>query len=284
MGSLEQNIKGRTFLEGGSAMISLADCIELSGEYGLPLKDIEICALQDQIIPARYERNIGTIGVEGQIRLLRSRVAVIGCGGLGGVVIEILARAGIGTLVIADGDVFSDSNLNRQLLSNTGDMGSSKVGVAVDRVRSINPAVEVRDFNVPLKEGTGPLILEDVDLAVDALDNNPSRKLLYSLCSGLSIPVVHGAIGGFIGQVGVFLPGRPTHLDLFGDGLTEKGAEAIAGVPSFAPYVVGSLEAAEAIKLLTGVGDVLKETLLLLDMSQNVTEFLPLDEGNEKPL
>jgi len=243
---------------------------------------MELFALQKGVIPARYERNIGTIGLDGQIRLLGSRVAVIGCGGLGGVVIEILARSGVGQLVIADGDVFSDSNLNRQLLADTGDLGLSKVDVALERIRSINPAVEVFPFNLPLKEENGGYILRDVDVAVDALDNNPSRKLLYSLCTGLSIPVVHGAIGGFVGQVGVYLPGKPTHLDLFGDGLTEKGAEAIAGVPSFAPYVVGSLEAAEVIKLLTGVGEILRETLLLLDMAQNVTEFLPLDEEDER--
>lgn len=284
METLERSIKARTFLEQGSPMISLADCNDLSREHGVSIKEIEIFALERQIIPARYDRNIGTIGIEGQLRLLRSRVAVIGCGGLGGVVIEILARSGVGKLAIADGDVFSDSNLNRQILSNTGDMGYSKVDVALERVSSINPSVEVFPFDFPLDEAKGCVILKEADVAVDALDNNPSRKLLYSLCSGLSIPVVHGAIGGFIGQVGVFLPGKPTHLDLFGDGLTEKGVEAIAGVPSFAPYVVGSLEAAEVIKLLTGVGDILKETLLLLDVSQNVTEFLPLDEENENSL
>lgn len=278
MDVLNRSLRERSIQNESSRIIGLQDCMELSIDLGISLKEIEKKALQEHIIPARYERNLGTLGFDGQLKLLGSRVAVIGCGGLGGVVIEVLARSGVGEMVLSDGDVFSDSNLNRQLLSHIGVMGSSKVEVARERIQSINPAVEIRTFDLDLSAETGRNILSGVHVAVDALDNNPSRKILYGLCSDLEIPVVHGAIGGFIGQVGDFLPGKPTHLDFFAEGLTEKGAEAIVGVPSFAPYVIGSMEAAEVIKILTGVGEILEEKLLIMDMSRNITELLPMEE------
>jgi len=278
MGSFSSSLRAMCIPNETYRTISLENCIKLSGKYGISLKEVEQKALQEQIIPARYERNLGTLGLEGQLKLLGSRVTVIGCGGLGGVVIEVLARSGVGEMVLSDGDVFSDSNLNRQLLSYAGVMGSSKVDVARERIKSINPAVEVRTFDIALSAETGRTILAGSHVAVDALDNNSSRKTLYGLCSHLEIPVVHGAIGGFIGQVGTFLPGKPTHLDFFPEGLTEKGAEAIVGVPSFAPYVIGSMEAAEVIKILTGVGEVLEEKIFIMDMSRNLTELLPLED------
>lgn len=276
MKELKRSMNERATLQKGKRIINLKDCDVLARQYNISLKEIEVLALKEAIIPARYERNTGTIGIEGQLKLLNSRIAVIGCGGLGGVIIEILARAGAGELVLADGDVFSDSNLNRQLLSETGNTGYAKVEIASERIRRINPAIKVYPFKTFFNEETGPEILHGVQYVADALDNNPSRKILYHLCGELDIPVVHGAIGGFMGQVGVYMPGELTHLDFFGEGISEKGAEEIAGVPSFAPYLIGSMEAGEIIKLVTGAGEILREKLWIIDPSQLMSEFLSL--------
>ncbi len=276
MKALKRSINERSTLQKGKRIINLKDCYALAREYNISLKDIEVLALEEAIIPSRYERNTGTIGIEGQLKLLNSKIAVIGCGGLGGVIIEILARAGAGELVLADGDIFSDSNLNRQLLSEIENIDSPKVEVATERIRRINPAIKVYPFYTFFNEETGPEILHGVKYAADALDNNPSRKILYHLCGELDIPVVHGAIGGFMGQVGVYMPGKLTHLDFFGEGITEKGAEEIAGVPSFAPYLIGSMEAGEIIKMVTGTGETLEEKLWIFDPSQLMSEFLSL--------
>ncbi len=278
MKDLERAIESRSFSESGEILISCKDCINLAKEHDFPLRDVEIKALEKEILPARYQRNMGTLGIEGQIRLLKSRVVVTGCGGLGGTVIEILARAGVGTLVLVDGDIFSDSNLNRQVLSEMSNLGKAKVEVAAERIYRINPAVETVVYNTCFEEKNGEDILREATCVMDCLDNNPSRKLLYSISSELEIPVVHGAIGGFSCQTGVYFPGKTTHLDLFGEGMSEKGTEVITGTPSFAPFVAGSIQACEAIKLISGVGEVLGGKLWIIDMNQLFTDILSLED------
>lgn len=279
MTDLTEMIRKKASQKEDKAVIGYSDCIELARKSGIKLKDVEIQSLEEDIVPARYERNIGTLGIEGQLRLLGSKVAVIGCGGLGGTVTDILARAGVGSLVLVDSDRFSESNLNRQLLCEVSNLGKLKAQIAAERVKRINPGVETEIFNALFDENTGREILAGVNCAVDCLDNNSSRKKLYSLCSDLGIAVVHGAIGGFTCQAGVYLPGGTTHLDLFGEGCTDKGAEVISGVPSFAPYLAGSIEACEVIKFLSGVGDILRERLWLLDTGQLFSEILPLGDS-----
>jgi molybdopterin/thiamine biosynthesis adenylyltransferase len=277
MTDLTEMIRKKASEKEDTAVIGFSDCIEVARQSGAKLKEVEIRCLEEDVVPARYERNIGTIGIEGQIRLLRSRVAVTGCGGLGGTVIEILARAGIGTLVLVDGDVFSDSNLNRQLLSEMSNLGKAKVEVAAERISRVNPAVETVVYNIFFDEKKGADILREATCVMDCLDNNHSRKLLYSVSSKLGIPVVHGAIGGFSCQTGVYFPGKTTHLDLFGEGISEKGTEVITGTPSFGPFVAGSIQACEAIKLISGVGEVLGGKLWILDLSQLFSDILSLE-------
>jgi molybdopterin/thiamine biosynthesis adenylyltransferase len=258
-------------------LLSLADSRTIATDFGIPPLFVEKCALQNGVIPSRYERNIGVLGFQGQIRLLDSSVAVIGCGGLGGTVSEILARAGVGELVLVDGDVFGENNLNRQLFSCESGLGKAKVEVAVERISEINGAVKVLPHNVMLDEKNLSIILHDVDMAVDALDNNSSRKILYHGCGEEGIPVVHGAVGGVAGQVSLYKPGNRTHLDLFGkEHMADRGVESTAGVPSYSPFIVASLQAAIVISEITGVSTGLDEKLFLLDMLSLHSDILDL--------
>lgn len=263
-------------------LLSLADSGKIAVDFGIPRLSVERCALDNGVIPSRYARNIGVLGFQGQIRLLDSSVAVIGCGGLGGTVSEILARAGVGELVLVDGDVFGEDNLNRQLFSCESGLGRAKVEAATDRISDVNGAVKVLPHKVMLDEANLSGILHGVDMVVDALDNNSSRKILYDGCRKKGIPVVHGAVGGVAGQVSLYKPGSRTHLDLFGkEHMADRGVESTAGVPSYSPFIVASLQAAIVISELTGVSTGLDEKLFLLDMWSLRSDILDLHRNGD---
>ena len=150
-------------------------------------------------MPQRYLRNAGTIGVAGQLRLLRAKVAVIGAGGLGGHVIELLARQGVGCLLVMDGDCFTRHNLNRQILATEENLGQNKAVAAAARVAAINPDVEVIAVPELLTSTNGSRWLAGSDVIVDALDSLNSRRILFQAAQTLAIPVVHGASFDFFG-------------------------------------------------------------------------------------
>jgi molybdopterin/thiamine biosynthesis adenylyltransferase len=244
-----------------------AQC-EASSHFGRSLADIEVTALGLDLLPGRYRRNRETVTVPDQLRLFRSRVAVIGCGGLGGYLVEQLARLGVGTLVLVDPDVFEEHNLNRQLLSSPAHLGTAKVDVGRERVAAVNPAVTVVSHRVAFSSENGRELLGGCSAVVDGLDNVLVRRELAATCRELGIPLVHGAIAGWYGQVAVQLPGddlspllRPTAAG--------KGVEAKLGNPSFTPAVIASLQVAEVTKVLLGRGTLLSGRALfvnLLDM------------------
>ena len=136
--------------------LSVAQTARLAGRFGISARQVDVTALENRIIPERYSRNIKTLSAQDQIRLLQSRVSVIGLGGLGGTVTEILARIGVGTLTLVDGDTFDDSNLNRQLLSGETGLGASKAVAARQRVRQINATVTVQAERTYLTEKNAP--------------------------------------------------------------------------------------------------------------------------------
>jgi len=243
-------------------------CRELALSEGLPPREVERWACENGIVPSRYERSIGTLGLEGQARLLGSTAAVVGCGGLGGFVVELLARAGVGRLVLVDGDTFSDHNLNRQLLCDESNLGQSKAREAAKRAAAVNGAVETRVVEAFLNPGNAAEILSGCDLAVDALDSNSARKILRQACRELGIPMVHGAIAGFWGQAGVFLPEDTTPWDGPDGSLPDRGVELETGNPPFTPAFVASLEAAEAVKILACVSKPLRHRLLWVDLDR----------------
>jgi molybdopterin/thiamine biosynthesis adenylyltransferase len=265
--------------------LALPETARIARESGCSRKDVEIAALAGGIIPCRYWRNIPALGVEGQLKLLSSRVAVIGAGGLGGYVIEILARLGVGALTVIDGEVFSEDNLNRQILCRERDLGRKKALVAAERAAAVNSAVEVVAHEVFLDPKNASRLLESSQLAVDALDQIPARMVLEEAAARLKIPLVHGAIGGFLGEVSAVFPGETGLQALYGAerSRAERGAESVLGTPSPTPAVVGSLEAMEVLKILLGRGTPLRGRLLYLELENGVFSEISLG-SREQPL
>jgi molybdopterin/thiamine biosynthesis adenylyltransferase len=238
----------------------------LAQELGLSRREVEIAALELDVLPQRYLRNYGTLGIEGQLVLARSHVAVVGLGGLGGYVVEGLARMGVGRLSLIDGDVFFDHNLNRQLLSSEARLGKPKAHAAAERVRQINGAVDVNVYDVYASRDNLGELLAGVDVVVDALDRLPIRLTLQDVAARLDIPMVHGAIAGTMGQVMTILPGDPGLKALYGEGpVPEQGAEAELGTPAPSPMMVAAWQVHETVKLLVGKGELLRGRMLLMD-------------------
>jgi molybdopterin/thiamine biosynthesis adenylyltransferase len=265
--------------EGGLRALSFEALRELCRESGLPLGALHREALQRQILPRRYLRNFGTLGWEGQLALLNATVAVIGLGGLGGSVVEALARSGIGRLVLVDGDVFVDHNLNRQLLSSEDGLGHSKAESARTRVAAINSAVDVVVHQEMVGIERLLQILRGVDVVVDALDRLPSRLALQDAAAQVGVPMVHGAIAGWAGQVMTILPGDPGLRALYGEDVPEQGAEVEMGCPAATPMMVAAWQAQEIVKLITGQGRLLRHQLLFMDAEMGTVEFLRVGAG-----
>jgi molybdopterin-synthase adenylyltransferase len=242
----------------------------IAAQEGCALLHVHQIALEAGILPLRYLRNIDTISVKEQLRLARSRVTVAGAGGLGGQVILLLARLGVGEIVVIDRDVFDETNLNRQALSGMSSMGASKARVAAEVVRSINPGVEIFARAVALEPDNAEELLTGSDVAVDALDNIPGRLLLEKAAGDLGIPMVHGALAGLEGQVMTVFPGDRGLNALYGDSNPEGDAvespEALLGVLGPTAAVIATLQAVEAVKVLLEKGEVFRNTLVHVDL------------------
>src|SRR4030042_4228396 len=156
-------------------VISLKNTVSIAQAQRIPTREVEIAALKQGITPWRYIRNTGTIGLDGQIKLLQSTVAVVGAGGLGGTIIELLARQGIGHIIIIDNDRFAEQNLNRKLMSTEKNLGDYKATLAAKRVKDINSAVTVTTFLKKLTKENAHRLLKDHKVGAGGLDNLPSR-------------------------------------------------------------------------------------------------------------
>ena len=210
----------------------------------------------------RYSRNLGAL-TQNEIALLRTKsVCVIGCGGLGGYVVELLARLGIGSMTVVDGDSFAFSNLNRQLYSTEALIGGSKVLAAFDRVHEINSEVSV--FTVPtyITEKNADIILNGHDIVIDALDNISSRRILAESCGRLGLTLVHGAISGWCAQVAVIPPSSGAFDRIYPADIPDKKPSSL----SFTPALTASLQTAEAAKVLLGREVSLQSRLLIIDL------------------
>ena len=218
----------------------------------------------------RYARHLvlPEVGEKGQQRLLDSRVAVIGAGGLGSPVALYLAAAGVGHLAIIDHDTVDLSNLQRQILHGVDRLGRPKVDSARQTIAGINPDVEVISHQTQIQASNALDLLRGYDLIVDGADNFPTRYLINDASLHLRIPVVHGSIFRFEGQASVFEPyAGPCYRCLFAQPpppeLSPNCAEA--GVFGVLPGIIGSIQAMEAIKLLLGIGESLTGRLLIYD-------------------
>ncbi len=247
--------------------LSFLDEQAIAAATGTSHRQVQLAALRCGIIPERYSRNQKTLSNEDQIRLLLSHVAVIGLGGLGGTVTEILSRIGIGTLTLVDGDSFEDSNLNRQLLSSTAALGKKKAEVAAARVADVNPAVEVRTRTEFFGKQNGDALLAGVDLVVDCLDTITDRFQLEESCRATGIPMVSAAIAGTSGQVTVVFPDEPGLKRIYGDrtAAPSKGVEKTLGTLPHAAISMAALECAEIVALAIGRPARLRDRLLLVD-------------------
>lgn len=256
------------------SVLQLQRTRELAARFRLPSLQIEMRALELGIVPARYQRNIGTLGMEGQLRLLRSCVGVCGLGGLGGCVSELLARYGVGRLVLADGDVFEENNLNRQVLCRECDIGRPKALRARERIAEINPDLEVSCHQCFVTPDNFREVFGEAMVVVDALDTVSSRLVLQEGCERLGIPLVHGAIGGNTGHVMTIYPGDPGLRSLY---VSEEdhGVELLEGTPTATPALVASLQAQEVVKVLCG-GETIRNGFLFVDTSCNLIQFITL--------
>ena len=235
---------------------------------------------------SRYSRHliIPEFGIEGQKRLKASRVLVVGTGGLGAPLLQYLTAAGIGTIGILDFDIVEDSNLQRQVLFSTSDIGRPKVEAAADRLQSQNPHVEFKLYNERLTSENALRIFEDYDIIADGTDNFPTRYLVNDAAVKLGKVNVYASIFRFEGQVSVFnykdANGEygPNFRDLFPSppppGLVPSCAEG--GVIGVLPGIIGSLQANEVIKVASGVGDPLSGRLFTLDAAAFETRIFNL--------
>lgn len=213
---------------------------------------------------SRYLRNFSTISKEENTLLRQSKVCVVGCGGLGGYIIEMLGRIGVGTITAVDGDVFEESNLNRQILADENTIGLSKAKVAKERMAIVNSDINIIPIVDFIDESNAEGILSGHKVIIDALDNIPSRLILQDACEKLQLPLVHGAIAGWYGQVSTILPGDFTLNKIYGEN-TSKGVEKELGNPSFTPALISSIQVSEVVKLLINRGDLLRNKLLFIN-------------------
>ncbi|MCD6363357.1 MAG: HesA/MoeB/ThiF family protein [Synergistetes bacterium] len=209
----------------------------------------------------RYSRQIPLWGEEGQKKLKESIVAVVGCGGLGGFIIEALIRVGIGKIVAIDPEVFEESNLNRQILSRVNNIGGSKAEEARRRALEINPGVEVIPKRERLTWENAKSLLKGANVVVDALDNVESRKILVRSAVELGIPVVHGAVDGWWGRVCVIREEKDIEI------LYPKGVKSPSLIPAIAPLVelTAGFQTCEVLKILLDIGTTLEKRLLWID-------------------
>jgi molybdopterin/thiamine biosynthesis adenylyltransferase len=255
--------------------ISLAHEQELATQTGLARRDVEIEALRAGVLPRRYMRNLGTVGWDGQLALLQATVGIVGAGGLGGWIIEGLARMGVGRLIVIDGDAFDENNLNRQAFCRESNLGRPKAEAAGERVAEVNAAVEVVAHAVRVGEEQMVQLLQGASVLVDALDALPTRLALQRAARRLGVPMVHGAIAGYVGQVMTIFPEDPGLYGLYGDErVPEHGIEAQWGNPAATPMMVAAWELQEVVKLLTGRGEPLRHRLLFMDSEVGAVDTL----------
>jgi sulfur-carrier protein adenylyltransferase/sulfurtransferase len=257
--------KGETKLKGDET-ISIVPSIA-GGAVGVAEPDT--AALSNEEI-ARYSRHLilPEVGMQGQVKLKQAKVALIGAGGLGAPLGLYLAAAGVGRIGVVDFDVVDASNLQRQVIHGTSDLGRKKLDSAGDRIRDINPNVAVDKFDASLTSENAFEILKDYDIVIDGTDNFPTRYLVNDACVLLKKPNVYGSIFRFEGQATVFAyEDGPCYRCLYPEppppGLVPSCAEG--GVLGILPGVIGLIQATEAVKIILGAGETLKGRLLLYD-------------------
>ena len=219
----------------------------------------------------RYARNIPALTLE-ECRILGTkRILVVGCGGLGGHIIDQLARIGVGFLRVVDGDVFESSNLNRQFLSRMHLLGRSKARAAAEHVARVNPDIQVEAVEEFMTRQKVRTLIADCDIVLDALDNIPSRRLLAAACAEAGIPYVYGAIQGWVAQAAISMPGDRLIDTLYPEEIEIHDKSVL----SFTPALCASMQTALCVKLLVG-RSVQTGTIYYFDLLNQEFETIPM--------
>lgn len=261
---MDENLLQRLNNQSRSDLLKWVDEQTLASQAGIPERQLEEQTLSRGILPLRYLRNIGSISIAEQQVLLQSKVAVIGCGGLGGCVLEQLARLGVGQIIAWDFDVFEEHNVNRQIHSTLRNTSLNKVDVVRCRLKDINPAVHFRGIIARFNPQQDSELLRGCSVVVDGLDNIDGRLKLAAVCRELDLPLVHGAVQGWFGQLSTQFPGETTIEKIYARG-SDRPDENISTLV-FTPFLVASLQAAEVVKILLGRGELLRKRLMLIDL------------------
>jgi len=245
---------------GAFDVVGWSDLQMLSKKHSISIRDAEIAALSESVVPSRYISNVRFIGVNGQLKLLGSTATIVGCGALGGMLCELLARLGVGHLKLIDFDKFDETNLNRQIMCTEEDLGKSKVSCAKERISKINSAITATAYEVRLDEANAVQLISNSDVVLDGLDNAKDKITLEAACLNEKIPLVHGAIGDSRFQI-ASIRNRGLLENLYASG-TEN---PVAGTPPCTAAACAAMQAGEMLKLLLGIGDIATDAILQCD-------------------
>ncbi|MCD8290194.1 MAG: HesA/MoeB/ThiF family protein [Prevotella sp.] len=217
----------------------------------------------------RYDRQImlPEIGEDGQRKLAKAKVLLVGVGGLGSPIATYLTAAGIGSLAMMDPDNVSLTNLHRQVLYDASQIGRTKVNCAGKRLRGLNSDVQLTAYPFRISVHNAKMLVSEYDIVVDGTDNFEARYLINDTCVALGKPYVYGSIQGFVGQVAVLCAGHATYRTLYPNEDEMRGMPHIdKGVVGVTPAVVGSVEASQVIQLICGYGEPLIDRLWTIDL------------------
>lgn len=231
----------------------------------------------------RYKRHIllPQIGEDGQNKILNSKVLIIGTGGLGSPVAMYLTAAGVGTIGLVDSDKVDISNLQRQIIHYTPDIGKLKVESAAKKMKKLNPDVNIIQYNTYFDNTNGENIIRDFDVIIDATDNPESKFFINDICVKNRKPLVHGAINQFRGNVMTIIPGHADYRDLFPEKPVSTVPASSYGVLGVIAGTIGIIQATETLKIITGVGTLLTDKILIYDaLNMDFTKININKSGN----
>ena len=230
------------------------------------------------MIPGRYLHNLSVYSEKDYSIIRKSRITIVGAGGLGGYIIEQFARLGVGSLRIIDNDVFETSNLNRQIYSDTDRVGKSKAETAGERVNQINPDVEVSIIIQRLVDSNAGDFLEGSDLVIDAVDNIKTKLLIQDTCMKTGKAFIHGAVGARSGQVSLVLPGQNTLDDIYNR--NDPDSIMPSSIPPFTPAVAASIQVSEGLKYLLNQHNPKERILYYFNLES--PQILKVDMGEKE--
>ncbi len=218
-----------------------------------------------------FKRNIGTLSKDEQSALSSKKVFVAGCGGLGGYVSEFLTRAGVGSIVVCDMDVFEETNLNRQRFSDLTNIGMKKAEVTAKKLSEISPALSVKAISEKITKDNSDKLISDCDLVIDALDNIAARLILEKAAENKNVPLIFGAVNGWCGQVSTVMPYDRTISALYAQSSEVEAPSVLVTTVA----VTAGYQVAEAIKTLLGRPTLIGK-LLVIDLSDNSLDILKM--------